>query len=246
MTIPRHKVFISFQHGCDDENKPCGTKYIQNQNTIFGLPSYPLINFVSCQGYCGRNKINPLLVGSKCKNFDICGHYWKERFEYLFSLQVDGFVSKAVSDGDIGDGLKTDTIRGKIRDEFISDATVTVVLIGPKTWSRKHVDWEISSSIRATKNNPRCGLLGIFLPTYPLTLDDKGIRRIFDPHTIPPRLYDNWKNQDQRFANLYIWSEDPTTVQGWIHQAFQDRDVLNPDNSFPSFKNNRSGDQWYE
>jgi hypothetical protein len=165
MEIPKHKVFISFQHGCSDNYKPCGVKYIENKFSSYPALSFPMIKFIDCQGQCGRNKENPLFMSSKCKNYNICGHYWKERFEHLFSRETDGLISKAVGDGDIDDCLKTDTIRGKIRDEFIADATVTVVLIGPKTWSRKHVDWEISSSIRDTKNNPRCGLLGIFLPT---------------------------------------------------------------------------------
>jgi hypothetical protein len=243
MEIPRHKVFISFQHGCPDNDKPCGLKYIQNNSSSFML-NYPVVNYKACQGYCGRNNENPLNINSKCKNYSICGHYWKERFEHLFSMETDGFISKAVGDGDIDDNLKPDTIRSKIRDEFISDATVTVVLIGPRTWSRRHVDWEISSSIRDTSSNPRCGLLGIFLPTYPLTSDTNGSKRYFNPNTIPPRLYDNWKDDKKRFANLYIWSEDPNTVKGWIHQAFQNRDKLVPDNSYPSFKNNRTGDQW--
>ena len=245
METPRHKVFISFQHGCSENDKPCGVKYTQSTLSLYSaIPNYPTIKYQDCSGFCGRNKENPLNVVSKCKNYSICGHYWKERFEYLFSLEADGFITKAVGDGDIGDGLKTDTIRGKIRDEFISDATVSVVLIGPKTWSRKHVDWEISSSIRDTKNNPRCGLLGIFLPTYPLTNDENGVKRIFDPHTIPPRLYDNWKNEKNRFAQLYIWSENPDEVRAWIHRAFQDRDKIVPDNSYSSFVNNRTGEKW--
>ena len=35
-------------------------------------------------------------------------------------------------------------MRQKIRDEYIRDATVAIVLIGPRTWQRKHVDWEHS------------------------------------------------------------------------------------------------------
>ena len=79
----------------------------------------------------------------------------------------DDIVDRSVEDRDIDDSrLQTDTICQKIRDEFIADATVTVVLIGPCTWQRKHVDWEIGSSLRHTKNNSRCGLLGI-LPAQP-------------------------------------------------------------------------------
>ena len=75
-------------------------------------------------------------------------------------------VERSVGDGDIEDNLRVETIRRRIRDEFIADATVTVVLIGPATWQRKHVDWEIGSSLRATRTNSRCGLLGILLPSH--------------------------------------------------------------------------------
>ena len=65
---------------------------------------------------------------------------------------------------------------------------MTVVLIGAETWKRKHVDWEIGASIRETEHNPRSGLLGILLPTYPRP---HGEPNNYFPNTIPPRLYDN-------------------------------------------------------
>ncbi len=89
---------------------------------------------------------------------------YRNEFE---SLCGDVIVSRSVDIGDIDPNLKTETVRQKIRDEYLRDSTVTVVLIGGQTWQRKHVDWEISSSIRATQYNPRSGLLGIFLPTHP-------------------------------------------------------------------------------
>ena len=157
---------------------------------------------------------------------------YKERFEYLFSDIYDILETKAVNDGDIDPNLDTDTIRQKIRDEFIRQATVTIVLIGSKTWKRKHVDWEISSSIRKTKLNSRTGLLGIILPTYPGK---------YNPCTIPPRLYDNYK---RGFAEIYRWTEDPSTVQNWIHEAFMRRTQIIPNNSRDLFSNNRSSDGW--
>ena len=85
----------------------------------------------------------------------------KDRFAQMMENDI---VDKSVKDDDIDDtNLKVETIRQKIRDDYIADATVTVVLIGPCTWQRKHVDWEIGSSLRDTKKNPRCGLLGILL-----------------------------------------------------------------------------------
>ena len=70
-------------------------------------------------------------------------------------------VDRSVDTGNIDDtGLKTATVRQKIRDEYIRDAAVAIVLIGPRTWQRKHVDWEIGSGIRKTKKNPPVWLVG--------------------------------------------------------------------------------------
>ena len=93
--------------------------------------------------------------------------YYRERFEGLFSGIHDIMVSKSVEMGDIDPNLPTERVRQIIRDKYLRDSTVTVVLVGAYTWQRKYVDWEIGSSIRKTKNNTRSGLLGILLPTYP-------------------------------------------------------------------------------
>ena len=160
---------------------------------------------------------------------------YRDLFEGLFSDIHDIIVSQSVQIGDIDQNLKTDTIRQKIRDEYLRDSTVTVVLIGAETWKRKHVDWEIGASIRQTQYSSRSGLLGILLPTYP-------IYPKYYPYTIPPRLYDNIQCG---FANIYGWNTNPNRVQSWIHDAFDRRKKINPDNSYSSFVNNRSGERWY-
>ncbi|MBF0325544.1 MAG: TIR domain-containing protein [Alphaproteobacteria bacterium] len=159
---------------------------------------------------------------------------YRDQFEQL-CIRADIAVMRSVQIGDIDVNLKTETIRQKIRDEYLADSTVTVVLIGTQTWQRKHVDWEIGSSIRHTQNNPRSGLLGIFLPNYPLTNNH------YDPYTIPPRLYDNVQ---AKFAQVYGWSTNPLDIQNWIHQAFERRFTINPDNSRESFGENRTGAKW--
>jgi hypothetical protein len=79
---------------------------------------------------------------------------YRDFFERLFTDVHDIMISKSVQIGEIDPDLKTDTVRQKIRDNYLRDSTVTVVLIGEETWKRKHVDWEIGSSIRSTQNNP--------------------------------------------------------------------------------------------
>ena len=161
-----------------------------------------------------------------------------EDYKKIFCKMLgSNFIDKSVEDGDIDSNLKTDTIRQKIRDEFIADATVTVVLVGQCTWQRKHVDWEIGSSLRSTKNNSRCGLLGILLPTHYDYLNDTYRRKL-----IPPRLSDNQSKNDS-FAKIYDWPEPWNTdsVRRWIHAAFERRLSVTPDNSRPQFVQNRAG-----
>jgi len=173
----------------------------------------------------------------KHKVFVSYHHENDEKYRNLFGNMFGSiYVSKSVEIGDFESNLKTETIRRKIRDEFLRDSTVTVVLVGKETWKRKHVDWEISSSIRHTQYNPRSGLLGIILPTHP----DYG-KDTYNPHLIPPRLHDNIKS---KFAKIYDWSDNVNSVEEWIHNAFSIKDKINPDNSRDLYKNNRTGSQW--
>ncbi len=165
--------------------------------------------------------------------------YYRNLFENLFSATYDIMVSKSVQIGEISSNLATETIRQKIRDEYLRDSTVTVVLIGSETWKRKHVDWEIGASIRNTQYNPRSGLLGILLPTYPRPYNEPNN---YYPYNIPPRLYDNIQCG---FAKIYNWSDNPSAVHDWIHDAFVQRSKIIPNNSYESFVNNRFGERWY-
>ena len=147
-------------------------------------------------------------------------------------------VDKSVKDSDIDDrNIKTATIRQKIREDFISDASVTIVLIGPCTWQRKHVDWEIGSSLRQTKNNSRCGLLGILLPNHP----DYG-KQGYNPQLIPPRLADNCQRKDP-YAIIYDLPRNQvkSKVRSWINQAFERRNWALPINKRKQFARNRRG-----
>ena len=159
---------------------------------------------------------------------------YKKKFVRMIGNRI---IDRSVDTGNIDDtGLKTATVRQKIRDEYIRDATVTIVLIGPRTWQRKHVDWEIGSSIRKTKRNSRCGLLGILLPNHP----DYGKGNL-DPRLIPPRLADNCTEVDS-YSLIYDWPKPfaPARIAEWIHRALVRRDGTPPNNSRHPFARNRS------
>ena len=162
---------------------------------------------------------------------------YKKHFEQLFGKQFDVIVPGSVNDGDIDTSLPAETIRQKIRDEYLRGTSVTVVLVGALTWQRKHVDWEIGSSIRDTEYNPRSGLLGIVLPTHPNFLSFPQ----YDLYTIPTRLYDN---KLCGFAKIYKWSDNPVEVQGWIEDAYQRKSKNSPNDSRRSFGKNRTCPRW--
>lgn len=161
---------------------------------------------------------------------------YKNIFEYRFDNQFGVLVRGSVQIGDLDPQLQTDTIRRRIREEYLRDTSVTVVLIGTQTWQRKHVDWEISASIRQTDFSPRSGLLGLFLPTHPAYGQQQ-----YDPHTIPPRLYDNVACG---YARLAHWTEDPVAIQDLIHDAYLKKSKVQPTNARPLFGENRSGPAW--
>lgn len=75
------------------------------------------------------------------------------------------FVDYSVNTGDIDDRLDDSVIREKIRDEYLRDSTVTIVLVGTQTKGRKHIDWEIYSSMYDGKVNKKSGILVFNLPT---------------------------------------------------------------------------------
>ena len=163
---------------------------------------------------------------------------YKDRFVRMMSGHI---VDKSVDTGDIVDqNLHVDEVRRRIRDEYIADATVTVVLIGRCTWQRKHVDWEISASLIDTDHNDRCGLLGIRLPTHTDFSDAE-----FNPRLIPPRLAYNCEGNDP-FAAVHRWSgseNEVNRIRQWIDEAFsRRRRQPDPDHSYPLFADNRHTD----
>lgn len=179
------------------------------------------------------------MAGTRRRKVFVSFHSEDEKYRDRFVNVLGGsIVDRSVGDGDINKGLDPDEIRRQIRDDFIAGASVTVVLIGPCTWQRRHVDWEIGASLTDTRHNDRCGLLGILLPTHPCynKIDNINYR------LIPPRLACNVEGKDP-FAHLHNWTKDGTKLAQWINRAFRRRDKdPAPNNSYTPFTKDRKGD----
>ena len=81
-----------------------------------------------------------------------------------FGEQSSIFVDRSVDTGEIPDEWSDERIRREIRDNYLRDSTVTIVLVGEETRRRKHVDWEIYSSMYDGSVNKKSGILVINLP----------------------------------------------------------------------------------
>lgn len=145
--------------------------------------------------------------------------WYRSKFERDFGHL---FIAKSVPAGGIASDNSDDYIKRLIREGYIEDASVVLVLVGPKTKCRKHVDWEIWAGL-SRKVSGYSGLLGVLLPSFPLTADGNYRRE-----DIPRRLE---ANVDSGFAKLYSWSyltRDYAGVVSAIQEAF-DRRVTHAD-----------------
>ena len=96
-------------------------------------------------------------------------HHWND-WQYKEKLiqigrDFSAFIDKSVDTGDISEGMSDQAVREKIRDEYLQDSTVTILLVGLETKKRKHIDWEIYSSMFDGARNKKSGILVINLPS---------------------------------------------------------------------------------
>lgn len=137
------------------------------------------------------------------------------------------FIDESVDMGEIPEEWKPEQIRTYIRDSHLKSTKVTIVLVGTETMNRKHVDWEIYSSMYNGKVNKQSGIIVIMLPstgcclhTLPRQSDKDAILPLeknwisvksFDEYKrrypyMPDRIIDNLLKADVKIA-VINWSD---------------------------------------
>lgn len=121
------------------------------------------------------NTLNPELIDITSNPFNmrhrvfISYHHANDQWakDRLIELneRFNFFIDESVDTGDISDDWDDQTIRQEIRDNYLRNSTVTVLLVGTETQYRKHIDWEIFSSMFDGKINKRSGIVVIMLPS---------------------------------------------------------------------------------
>ena len=142
--------------------------------------------------------------------------YEVDKFIKAFDAKHDVFIARALGSAmnqDIIDSDDADYVMRRIRELYLSDSTVTIVLIGKCTWARRYVDWEIQASLRHGAKTLPNGLLGI-------DLTSAGKKP-----TVPNRLDINLPLKDgtKRYALWYDYPSSTTSLAAWIEDAFMAR-----------------------
>lgn len=122
------------------------------------------------------------------------------------------FIPRSVGvteEDDFFDSDDDDYIRRRIRELYLKDTSVTILLVGGCSWSRKFIDWEISSSLRNDSVNRRNGLLAIQLPSA-------------DGARVPDRLKDNWVREkpEESYALYKVYPSSAAALRARIEEAF--------------------------
>ena len=166
----------------------------------------------------------------------------RKYFDYEKCEYISIFDDYSVRENDIEDeGLSTERIRCIIRDEYIKDATVLILLCGKNTKTRKHVDWEIHAAMFNTDKNPKMGILVINLPSI-----NQGCR-VSDSSEKPLVINHNtgWTSFSTReeYENAYPYmpiriidnlvKDVPITVANWDRIAYDNNALMTLiDNAF--------------
>ncbi len=189
-------------------------------------------------------------------------HYNDQEFkdELIEMADKNGiFIDYSVHIGDISDDLTDEQIREIIRDDYLKDSSVTIVLVGAETKNRKHVDWEIYSSMHDGKINKKSGIIVINLPSThcaDFTAAHKGEKENVFPENsqwcsidsraeyerryplMPDRIIDNLINKDAKIS-IISWNQlTPQKLKFMIDKAYEDRINCEYDLSHPLKRKN--------
>jgi hypothetical protein len=125
------------------------------------------------------------------------------------------FIPKALgvsNNDDFIDSTNPEYVMSQIRVKYLQDSTVTIVLIGKCTHSRRYVDWEIKASLRQAEDDAPNGLVGILLPSQG------------NSAYLPERFSDNWASGEAKcYARYRAAPASAADLRTWIEDAYEAR-----------------------
>jgi hypothetical protein len=116
-----------------------------------------------------------------------------------YDLIEDNSVDRAIQSDDV------EYVTRRLREDFITGSSCTIVLVGAQTWGRKFVDWEIKATL-----DKEHGLVGVQLPTAPVLLNQV---------LMPDRLLDNIRSGYALWVSWPQMTASPQSCTHFIEQA---------------------------
>lgn len=138
-----------------------------------------------------------------------------EDFVDLWAEREGLFIPKVLGASDNDDFINSenpDYVMSQIRNRYLGDSTVTIVLVGSCTHSRRYVDWELKASLRQGVNYTPNGVMGIILPSCGAIAH------------LPPRLEENWtKGHQDCYARYWTVPQSGNELVSLIEDAYAAR-----------------------
>ncbi|MGL5268806.1 MAG: TIR domain-containing protein [Spiroplasma sp.] len=164
------------------------------------------------------------------KQFNIfISYYYNEAREYIEKIKK--FLETEFNDINIIyervnyklEGLDDKAITKIIRENYLRISNLVIILLSKNAWKRKHIDWELSASLRHTKSNSKKPVIAILTPDYgtkflPQT-DKTSIRMI--------------RNVENNYIETIFWNNffNVNNVKEIIDKARENSKKINPINN---------------
>lgn len=182
-------------------------------------------------------------MGHKCYiSFKTEDSYYKEKIQEMDIDMIDKSLNEAINSTD------EDYIMRKIREDYLSDSTVTLFLIGTRSnenlgsYEQRFIKRELQASLYNGQNNTRSGILGIVLPSminsiflgnydcsicngshnYVSIGDATVIKEFGYNYYIPNGDKCCWSEED-RYCVLVEWEDFKNNPEYYIDKAFDKR-----------------------
>jgi hypothetical protein len=139
-------------------------------------------------------------------------------FVRVFGRELGVFTPCMLAEGqrftdDIINSTNPAYVMQQIRSRYFGHSTVTIVLIGSCTHSRRYVDWEIKASLQR-------GGVGGQLPHGLMAIN---LDKLNSPQHLPQRFLANHTDNGECYAPFYRYPNSAAELRGWIEDAFNAR-----------------------
>ena len=162
------------------------------------------------------------LYQPKCPRIFVSYQHSSDQYYYNEFSRIFHDAYEAVYDNSLARSIDSDNseyVIQRIRDEFITGTSCTIVLVGPTSYQRKYLDGEIKATL-----DMEHGLIGIQLPNFPVNL--------YGQVTVPTRFAENVRS-GYALWHGFTWHQliaDPAMLNQLVRIA-ADRDknlIRNP------------------